>query len=925
MIDRLLARVFGTQHERDIKKMLPRVERINALEPAVKALSDDALRGKTAEFRARIDKALQGVHEEDLKAARAAVLDELLEEAFGVAREASVRALGMRPFDVQLIGGMVLHSGKIAEMKTGEGKTLVGTMPVYLNALTGRGVHVVTVNDYLARRDAEWMGRIYKFLGLTVGCIQNSLLDDERKAAYACDVTYGTNNEFGFDYLRDNMKFELENMVQRGHVFAIVDEVDSILIDEARTPLIISGPSEENTDVYYKVNRVIPHLVKGAEEKDKHGNKSTTGDYLVDEKARTAHLTEEGVAKAEKFLGIDNMYELQNIDLLHGVEQALRAHALYRRDVDYMLKDGQVLIVDEFTGRVLPGRRWSDGLHQAVEAKENVKIERENQTLATITLQNYFRLYEKLAGMTGTADTEASEFHQIYKLDVVVIPTNQPMIRADNQDVVYASEREKYEAVADEIVQLRDKGQPVLVGTVSIEKSERLSDLLKQRRVPHVVLNAKFHEKEAEIVVQAGRSGAVTIATNMAGRGTDIVLGGNADAVATHELREIEDPVELERRLAALRASCIEDKAKVLAAGGLHIIGTERHESRRVDNQLRGRSGRQGDPGSSRFYLSLEDDLMRIFGSDRLQNIMRKLGMEEGVPIEHGMVSRSIERAQKQVEARNFESRKHLLEYDDVMNRQREEIYGMRRLILRGETARDHVLELAETILDYILGRHLNEDKDPQEWDLSANDLDLQEYFGLKPGSFDYVGKGRDQIREELWTALTAVYDRKQQILGDEMMRTHEKFVMLQVVDQQWKDHLLAIDHLKEGIGLRGYGQRDPLIEYKKESFELFTLMKERIEDQIVQYLFKLQPVAREEAADDVNAAATERRAPVPMPARRAPSNVNYSYGAAASGGQDAKVETVQREQPKVGRNDPCPCGSGKKYKKCHGAQAAGG
>ncbi len=679
MIDRLLAKVFGTQHERDIKKMLPRVERINALEPGMKALSDEALRARTAEFRARIARALEGIHEEDLKAARAAILDELLEEAFAVAREASVRALGMRPFDVQLIGGMVLHSGKISEMKTGEGKTLVATMPVYLNALTGRGVHVVTVNDYLARRDAEWMGRIYKFLGLTVGCIQNSLLDEERKVAYACDVTYGTNNEFGFDYLRDNMKFELENMVQRGHVYAIVDEVDSILIDEARTPLIISGPSEENTDVYYKVNRVIPTLVKGSEEKDKYGNKTTTGDYLVDEKARTAVLTEEGVAKAEKQLGIGNMYELQNIDLLHGVEQALRAHALYKRDVDYMIKDGQVLIVDEFTGRVLPGRRWSDGLHQAVEAKENVKIERENQTLATITLQNYFRLYEKLAGMTGTADTEASEFHQIYKLDVVVIPTNQPMIRDDNQDVVYASEREKYEAVADEIVQLREKGQPVLVGTVSIEKSERLSELLKARRVPHVVLNAKFHEKEAEIVAQAGRSGAVTIATNMAGRGTDIVLGGNPDAVASHELREIEDPAEFERRLAKLRESCAEDKKKVLAAGGLHIIGTERHESRRVDNQLRGRSGRQGDPGSSRFYLSLEDDLMRIFGSDRLQNIMRKLGMEEGVPIEHGMVSRSIERAQKQVEARNFESRKHLLEYDDVMNRQREEIYGMRR------------------------------------------------------------------------------------------------------------------------------------------------------------------------------------------------------------------------------------------------------
>jgi preprotein translocase subunit SecA len=897
---------------------MPRVERINALEPQMKALSDGALRAKTDEFRAQLARALEGVHEDDLKAAREAALDGLLEEAFAVVREASVRTLGMRPFDVQLIGGMVLHSGKISEMKTGEGKTLVATMPVYLNALTGRGVHVVTVNDYLARRDAEWMGKIYKFLGLAVGCIQNSLLDDERKEAYAADVTYGTNNEFGFDYLRDNMKFELESMVQRGHVYAIVDEVDSILIDEARTPLIISGPSEENTEIYYRCNRVIPHLGKGTEEKDKYGNKTTTGDYLVDEKSRTAVLTEEGVAKAEKYLGIDNMYDLPNIDLLHGVEQALRAHALYKRDVDYMIKDGQVLIVDEFTGRVLPGRRWSDGLHQAVEAKENVKIERENQTLATITLQNYFRLYEKLAGMTGTADTEAAEFHQIYKLDVVVIPTNMPMIRADHQDVVYASEREKYEAVADEIVQLREKGQPTLVGTVSIEKSERLSDLLKKRKVPHVVLNAKFHEKEAEIVAQAGRSGAVTIATNMAGRGTDIVLGGNAEALAQHELKDVQDPAEWERRLAQLRELCAKDRERVLSAGGLHIVGTERHESRRVDNQLRGRSGRQGDPGSSRFYLSLEDDLMRIFGSDRLQNIMRRLGMEEGVPIEHGMVSRSIERAQKQVEARNFETRKHLLEYDDVMNRQREEIYGMRREILRGEQARDHVLMLAETILDYILGRHLAEEKTPEEWDIAACEIDLQDYFGLKPGSLDYSGKNREEIREQLWKALLEMYDRKERILGSEMMRTHEKFVMLQVVDQQWKDHLLAIDHLKEGIGLRGYGQRDPLIEYKKESFELFTLMRERIEDQIVQYLFKLQPVTREESEEAEQ--ARERRAPIPMPSRRAPANVNYSYGAAASGGQDAKVETIQRNAPKVGRNDPCPCGSGRKYKKCHGA-----
>jgi preprotein translocase subunit SecA len=918
MIDRVLAKVFGTQHERDIKKLMPRVRAINALEPSIHALSDDQLREKTEQLRQKITTALEQVPEEDRADARKAILDEILEEAFAVVREASIRALGMRPFDVQLIGGMVLHQGKIAEMKTGEGKTLVATMPVYLNALAGRGVHVVTVNDYLARRDADWMGRIYRFLGLSVGCIQNSMLDDERQKAYACDVTYGTNNEFGFDYLRDNMKFELESMVQRSHVFAIVDEVDSILIDEARTPLIISGPSEENTDIYYRCNRVIPHLTKGTEEKDKDGNKYTTGDYLVDEKSRTAVLTEEGVAKAEKFLKVENLYELSNIELLHGTEQALRAHALYKRDVDYMIKDGQVLIVDEFTGRVLPGRRWSDGLHQAVEAKENVKIERENQTLATITLQNYFRLYEKLAGMTGTADTEAAEFHQIYKLDVVVIPTNAPMIRIDHQDVVYVSEREKYDAVADEIVQLREKGQPVLVGTVSIEKSERLSALLKTRKVPHVVLNAKFHEKEAEIVAQAGRSGAVTIATNMAGRGTDIVLGGNPDAMAEHRRAEVQSDEEFATLLAESKAAAAADREKVLAAGGLMIVGTERHESRRVDNQLRGRSGRQGDPGASRFYLSLEDDLMRIFGSDRLQNIMRRFGMEEGVPIEHGMVSRAIERAQKQVEGRNFESRKHLLEYDDVMNRQREDIYTMRREILAGVRSKDEVLALAEVIVDSVLSRHMPEEKHPDEWDLPALDLDLKEYFGIEPGSLTFAGRNHDEVRELLLAELHRRYEQKEALLGAETMRLHERFVMLQVVDQQWKDHLLAIDHLKEGIGLRGYGQRDPLVEYKKESFELFTVMKERIEDQIVQYLFRLQPVVREAEGE-----VPEPRAPVPMPSRRS-RNVNYSYGAAASGGQDAKVETVHRNAPKVGRNDPCPCGSGKKYKKCHGVAAAG-
>ncbi len=916
MIDRALAKIFGTQHERDIKKLMPRVHAINDLERSVHALSDEALRAKTAEFRGRLASALDGVADEDQKRVRNRILDELLHEAFAVVREASIRSLAMRPFDVQLIGGMVLHQGKIAEMKTGEGKTLVATMPVYLNALAGRGVHVVTVNDYLARRDADWMGRIYRFLGLTVGCIQNSLLDDERREAYACDVTYGTNNEFGFDYLRDNMKFEIEAMVQRPHAYAIVDEVDSILIDEARTPLIISGPSEENTEIYYRCNRVIPHLVKGSEEKDKYGNKITTGDYLVDEKSRTAVLTEEGVAKAERLIKVENLYELNNIDLLHGIEQALRAHALYKRDVDYMIKDGQVLIVDEFTGRVLPGRRWSDGLHQAVEAKEGVKIERENQTLATITLQNYFRLYEKLAGMTGTADTEAGEFHEIYKLDVVVIPTNKAMIRDDHHDLVYASEREKFDAVAQEILELREKGQPVLVGTVSIEKSERLSALLKARKVPHVVLNAKFHEKEAEIVSQAGKSAAVTIATNMAGRGTDIVLGGNPDAFAEKERAQFDGEEDFQRRLAELKAAAAADREKVLAAGGLMIVGTERHESRRVDNQLRGRSGRQGDPGASRFYISLEDDLMRIFGSDRLQNIMRKLGMEEGVPIEHRMVSRAIERAQKQVEGRNFETRKHLLEYDDVMNRQREDIYGLRRDILRGNLGRDYVTTLAETILDSVLDRHLPEDKGPDQWDLTELGISLKDYYGVETP--DFGGKNRSEIREHLLEELTSRYDAKEQLLGPETMRLHERFVMLQVVDQQWKDHLLAIDHLKEGIGLRGYGQRDPLVEYKKESFELFTVMKERIEDQIVQYLFRLQPVAREVEGE----VAAEGRGPVALPSRRA-ANVNYSYGAAASGGQDAKVETVHRQAPKVGRNDPCPCGSGKKYKKCHGAGAA--
>jgi preprotein translocase subunit SecA len=920
-IEKVFTKITGTQGERDIKRLRPRIERINAMEPRVQALSDDAMRARIAEFRKEVQEKLGDLPpgiEREVRWARRARIDEVLdpyaEETFALVREAARRTLGQRHYDVQLIGGFVLHEGKIAEMRTGEGKTLVATLPSALNALTGRGVHVVTVNDYLARRDADWMGRVHRFLGLTVGCIQNSLSDAERQVAYGCDITYGTNNEFGFDYLRDNMKFDLASMVQPGYNFAIVDEVDSILVDEARTPLIISGPSDESPDLYYKANRVIPRLTKGTEEQDKDGRKYMTGDYVVDEKTHTAVLTEEGVAKAEEILAIDNLYEMRNVETLHAVEQALKAHTLYHKDVEYVIKDGQVLIVDEFTGRILPGRRWSDGLHQAVEAKEGVRIEKENQTLATITLQNYFRMYDKLSGMTGTADTEADEFHEIYGLAVSVIPTHRPMIRIDNQDTIYRTEPEKFDAIADGVKELHEKGQPVLVGTVSIEKSERLSNLLKRRGVPHVVLNAKFHEREAEIVAQAGRAGSVTIATNMAGRGTDIILGGNPEAMAQHRAKEAENAEAFEKLKGELVEKAAAEQKSVIEKGGLFIIGTERHESRRIDNQLRGRSGRQGDPGESRFYLSLEDDLMRIFASDRLSSIMKRLGMEEGVPLEHKMVSRAIERAQKQVEARNFESRKHLLEYDDVMNKQREAIYKLRRDILEGKEGRDYVLGLRDTVVDYVLERCCPEQKDPRDWDVDGLKTDLREYFGL---DLDRVGIDPSALsRRELLTALTerteAIYDAKEGLLGGEAMRSHERYVMMQVVDQLWKDHLLAIDHLKEGIGLRGYGQKDPLVEYKKESFELFTVLKERIEDQIVKYLFRLQPVSAAEAEE---AAAAEAAPPPPAPRRLPPRNVTYSHGP----GTEA-VETVHRNEPKVGRNDPCPCGSGKKYKKCHGA-----
>jgi preprotein translocase subunit SecA len=897
MINTILTKVFGSQHEREVKKLLPTVAAINEMEPQIKALSDDELRARTADFKAQI--------------AAGATTDDLLVPAFAVAREGAWRAVHMRPFDVQLMGGIILHRGRIAEMKTGEGKTLVATLPVYLNALEGQGVHVVTVNDYLARRDSEWMGRIYRFLGLSVGVIQHDMPDADRQRAYACDVTYGTNNELGFDYLRDNMKFELESMVQRGHHYAIVDEVDSILIDEARTPLIISGPSEESVDKYYRIDRIIPRLVKGEEIDEGDGKKSTTGDYVVDEKAHQVSLTDEGVEKVEQLLGIRNLYEPENMEILHGVNQAVRAHALYKRDVDYLIKDGKVVIVDEFTGRMMPGRRWSDGLHQAVEAKEGVKIERENQTLATITFQNYFRMYKKLSGMTGTADTEAAEFGEIYKLDVNVIPTNRDMIRDDRGDLVYRTAPEKWNAVVEELRECQTKGQPVLVGTVSIEKSEMLSKLLNRPpKVPHVVLNAKYHEREASIVAQAGRKGAITIATNMAGRGTDIVLGGNPEGLAKAEADPETEPEAYQAALARYTETCAKEREEVLALGGLHILGTERHESRRVDNQLRGRSGRQGDPGSSRFYLSLEDDLMRIFGSDRIQGLMGKLGMEEGEAIEHRMVSKAIQRAQTQVEGRNFEIRKHLLEYDDVMNKQREAIYKLRRNILDGNEGRDYLMGLVEDILDGMLETHCSDKVDPSDWDLTGLRTEMLAYFNINAGGMKLDELGIDELREALWNAIEGRYTEKEGRHSEEVIRGFERAIMLQAVDTSWKDHLLALDHLKEGISLRGYGQRDPLQEYKKESFDLFEMMRERVEDDIVQKLFRFEPVTEEQMLEQ---RVRQQRA-APRVELSAPPKVE---------GQRPQP-TVNRDA-KVGRNDPCPCGSGKKYKKCHGAQVTVG
>jgi preprotein translocase subunit SecA len=925
IVEKAYGAVFGTKHERDIKRMRPMLAAINALEPEFENLGDDDLRQRVATIRDRVRSQLTDLPNDARERSTMVqkVLDEELVEVFALVREASKRALGMRHFDVQLIGGIVLHEGRIAEMRTGEGKTLVATLPVTLNALPGRGVHVVTVNDYLARRDAEWMGKIYEFLGLTVGCIQNPMNDLERVDAYAADVTYGTNNEFGFDYLRDNMKFNLERMVQRSHVYAIVDEVDSILVDEARTPLIISGPSELSVDLYYKVDAIIPKLQKGEETEDKSGNKTVTGDFLVDEKAHTASLTEQGMARAEKLLGVENLWDPSQTEILHAVNQGLRAHALFQRDRDYILKDGEVLIVDEFTGRLMPGRRWSDGLHQAVEAKEKVRIQSENQTLATITLQNYFRMYDKLAGMTGTAETEAEEFQKIYGLDVAVIPTNVPMIRADHPDVVFKTETEKFRAVIDEIVDCHERGQPVLVGTVSIEKSERLSSLLQRRKVKHVVLNAKYHEREADIVAQAGRKGAVTIATNMAGRGTDIVLGGNPEGLAKIEADPGSDPEAFQEAVAKYRDQCVREKQDVLAAGGLHIIGTERHEARRIDNQLRGRSGRQGDPGASRFFLSLEDDLMRIFAADWVRKMMDRLGMEEDVPIESKMVTKSIARAQKQVESRNFEIRKHLLEYDDVMNKQREAVYRLRRQILEGVEGRDYILRVVDDIVAMLLERYCPQEADPGDWELAALENEFRQFFGLATTDLeiDWETVNLPDLEQRLVEGAKDHYLRRVERFTEDEFAKLERFLLLDTVDRQWKDHLLALDHLREGIGLRAYGQRNPLVEYKRESYALFEDMWERIEDHVVRFLYHAEPVEELESRRR-QVRGEELR---PQMAHLAASRAQQEQVANTPVGQPSRPTTVRRTQPKVGRNDPCPCGSGKKYKRCCGATSAVG
>jgi len=963
-VENAIAVFVGSKHERDIKKLQPTIAAINALEPEMQKLADEDFRLRTAEMKRQVTSELEGLdlRDEEYRPRMQEALAKVLVPAFALAREAGRRKLGMRHFDVQLIGGIVLNDGKIAEMKTGEGKTLVATLPAYLNALTGRGVHIVTVNDYLARRDAEWMSPIYKMLGLTVGVIVHDLDDAQRRAAYHADITYGTNNEFGFDYLRDNMKYDLADCVQRGHNFAIVDEVDSILIDEARTPLIISGPAEESTDKYYRIDKIIPKLIRDI-------------DYTLDEKMKTATLTEEGVAKCERLLNLPNMYDPQNLETIHHVYQGLRAHTLFTRDVDYVVKEGEVVIVDEFTGRQMPGRRWSDGLHQAIEAKEGVKIERENQTLATVTFQNYFRMYKKLSGMTGTAETESKEFGKIYGLDVVVIPTNKPLIRIEHPDVVYRTEAEKFEAVVNGILQedggyaagikqLHASGQPVLIGSISIEKSEKISELLKKHGIPHQVLNAKQHEREAKIVAQAGRKGAVTVSTNMAGRGTDILLGGNPEAMTREyclknklalpyapagavigeqdehpsgqtegskpaasrggngasasgvpmvlfqqEGKVFQVPLDQWKPIFDQFAEqCRAEHDEVVALGGLHILGTERHEARRIDNQLRGRAGRQGDPGSSRFFLSLEDDLLRIFGGERVQKFMYMLGMKEGIPIESRLISKRIENAQKTVEAQNFEARKHLLEYDDVMNKQRETIYSIRRAVLEGKDQKEDILALTEELMTELVDAYCPAEQHPDQWNVQQLTGEVLNQFGLdiKAAGIDPVKMNRAELLDALIDRAKARYEEKEKQFGPQMMRWLERHITLDIVDAQWKDHLLTLDHLKEGIGLRGYGQIDPLVEFKKEGFKLFEDMMGRIDTETIRFLYLMQPARPEEEAKQI-----ERRQ------RRAQQELQYQTGR-----EKAEAPKQVRTGAKIGRNDACPCGSGKKYKKCCGRAA---
>jgi preprotein translocase subunit SecA len=989
ILDRVVARFIGTKHERDVKKLQPLVAAINAREAETETLSDDELKARFAALREQVQEPLKDADpgESTFRELMQKAFEPAIVPAFALVREAGRRFLNMRHFDVQLIGGMVLHEGKIAEMKTGEGKTLVATLPAALNALAGRGVHIVTVNDYLARRDAEWMSALYRGLGLSVGVIVHDLDDEQRRAAYGADITYGTNNEFGFDYLRDNMKYDLAHCVQRAHHFGIVDEVDSILIDEARTPLIISGPAEESTDKYYKIDKIIPKLIKDI-------------DFTLDEKHRQATLTEEGFNKCERLLGLANMSDPANIDVMHHVYQALRAHTLYKSDVDYVVKEGEVIIVDEFTGRQMPGRRWSDGLHQAVEAKENVKIERENQTLATITFQNYFRMYKKLSGMTGTAETEAAEFQKIYNLDVVMIPTNRTLIRREYPDVVYRTETEKFEAVVNGIMQednslangirhFHERGQPVLVGTISIEKSETIAEILKKSGIPHQVLNAKQHERESRIVAQAGRKGAVTVATNMAGRGTDILLGGNPEQMTRdHFLKnrlampyaaapavisadganaESAQPVaamvlfQHEGKIFQVPADhwkpvyeefanqCKSEHDEVVALGGLHILGTERHEARRIDNQLRGRAGRQGDPGSSRFFLSLEDDLMRIFGGERVKALMYRLGMTEGVPIESKLISRRIENAQKSVEAQNFDARKHLLEYDDVMNKQRETIYAIRRSALEGKDQRDYVLGIAEEVAGELVNTYCPREQHPGQWNTAQFLAEVNSQFGVdaKAAGADPATLSHEQLAGATVEAVVKRYEEKEKQFSSDLMRWLERRIILDVVDSQWKDHLLSLDHLKEGIGLRGYAQKDPIVEFKKEAFVLFEDMMARIDNETIRYLFHIQIQQGEQPGQEMQ--------PRPEPPRlRQPPSAQAAVASAAARASEAPSQRLpevarqlerkqQRQQKdlqyqtgpaqaeapkpiraaaKVGRNDPCPCGSGKKYKKCHGTGA---